>query len=122
MGASSRDVPRPKSETASIVVQEPNQYGVAAAFAARYRFAVQLFGPLRVGGLLAQEVGIYALSQQEIVAKYPGSLDRLISEGDAPPEVACEREGDAERSQGLDEQPVVAEPASDLHRLLTELY
>jgi hypothetical protein len=49
MGAGSGDVRGCKCETASIVLQEPSQERVAVALAARYRFAVELFGPVRSG-------------------------------------------------------------------------
>src|SRR5580658_3175434 len=75
-------------------------------------------GPGRVDG---QEIPDQAPGQQHVVAEPPGPLDRFLPERAPCLRLAGEEMRAAQRPKGSAEQPLVAQPAGDLDRLVSKL-
>ena len=83
--------------------------------------AKQLRGASRVDGVAGQQIPHQAPAQQDVIAELPGALDGFLCVGKSPVRLAGEVVSEAECAEGFDEQPVVAELASELHRLFPKL-
>ena len=118
MSPGGRDVPGPQRLNAGVVVQVTADELVAGSPGAGDGLGEQLPVASRVDEVAAQQVRHQALAQQDIVAELPGALDRLLPEGTSCLRLAGDEISIAARRERLDEQPLVAEPARELNRLL----
>jgi hypothetical protein len=98
--------------TTGVVVQLAVDQPVAGSFGTGDGLGEQLCVASGVAGVTEQQIPHEAPTQQDVVAKLPGTLHSLLAEGQSPVRLAGVIASDAECGERLSDQPVVAELAS----------